>query len=106
MSRRKNQKINEPFVPILKFMVSSPAFKNLTNASRVAYLLLKCQCCKYGQDEVKFPYSDAGKYMDRHTFARSIRELVKFGFIEISSLGGLFRRTNIYRFSSGWKDIK
>jgi hypothetical protein len=102
--RQKNrQKINGAFVPIMKEMISSPAFLNLTNASRVAYLLLKAQCSKFNQEEVQFPFSDACRYMNRNTFSRSIQELQEGGFIEKSSFGGLYRRTNVYRFSQLWK---
>jgi hypothetical protein len=104
--RNKKNQIGEPFVAILKHMIKSPAFKQLTNASRVTYLLLRSQITKYGQREVIFPYSDAEHYMKRQTFARSIKQLEKYKFIEISDRGGLYRRTNIYRFVEGWREIK
>lgn len=95
-----------PFVPILKDMIKSEAYKQLTNASRTAYLLLKLQCKHYDDNEVKFPYSHAEPYMNRHTFGASIDQLVKLGFIEKSFLGGLFRRTNLYKFIETWEGIK
>jgi hypothetical protein len=104
--RNKKNHIGEPFVPILKPMIQSPAYKKLTNASRVAYLLMKAQCKESNQREVTFPYSHAEIYMTRHTFSRSIDQLVKYGLIEISSFGGLYRRTNIYRFIEDWRKIK
>jgi hypothetical protein len=106
--RKRNRKtqIGEPFVAILKHMIAAPAFQRLTNASRVAYLLLKAQVKKNGQQEVIFPYSHAEPYMDRHTFSRSIKQLVKLGFIEKSDFGGLYRRTNVYKFIESWRKIK
>lgn len=95
-----------PFVPIFKEMIISPAYKQLTNASRIAYFLLKAQLNRPEQDEVKFPFSDAEGYMDRHTFSRAISQLAELGFIEKSFMGGLYRRTNIYKFIEAWKDIK
>ena len=107
MSKRKKQNhIGEPFVAILKPMVASPAFKKLTNASRVAYMLLKAQCREAGQREVIFPYGHAEPYMNRNTYSRSIKQLVEFGFIEKSDLGGLYRRTNTYRFIELWRSFK
>ena len=107
LSRKGNlKKINGAFVPIMKDMISSPAFLNLTNASRVAYLLLKAQCCKFDQKEIKFPYSHAEKYMHMHTFAASLKQLEENGFIEKTQEGGLFRRTNIYSLTDKWKTIK
>ena len=106
MSRSRKKNKSFPFVMIYKEMIKSPAYKKLTNASRTSYTLLKFQCCKFGQDEVKFPYRHAGEYMDQHTFGRSIKQLIELGFIEKSFEGGLFRRTNIYKFIEEWKEIK
>lgn len=78
----------------------------LTNASRTAYLLLKLQCKHYDDLEVKFPYSHAQPYMNRNTFSRAIQQLEELGFIERSFLGGLYRRTTIYRFIETWEGIK
>ena len=103
---KRNNGIGESFVPVVKHMIVSPAFKKLTNASRVAYLLLKAQVNGKGQKEVKFPYSHATAYMDRKTFTRSVRQLRDLGFIEISDSGGLYRRTNVYRFIEKWRHIK
>lgn len=90
MRQKKRPKINGPFVPIMKEMISSSAFLNLTNAS----------------EEVKFPYSDAEKFMHKHTFADSIRQLEENGFIEKTEMGGLFRKTNIYSFTERWRQKK
>ena len=95
-----------PFVPILKDMIKSPAYMQLTNASRTAYLLLKAQCTHFDQAEVKFPFSHVLPYMNKNTFSRSIAQLAELGFIEKSFVGGMFRRTNIYKFIEGWKGIK
>jgi len=94
-----------PFVPITKEMINSNAFKRLTNASRVAYLLIKAQCKGSHQVEFRFPYSNAEEYMDRHTFANSIKQLSDFGFIKKTFEGGLYRRTNIYEFIEQWKAL-
>lgn len=104
--RKQKNQIGEPFAPILKPMVNSPAFKKLSNAARVAYLLLKCQCKESGQREVIFPYGSAEQFMKRHTFSRSIKQLEELGFIEKSDFGGLYRRTNVYRFINDWRSIK
>jgi DNA-binding MarR family transcriptional regulator len=95
MSKKKDRL--PPFVAIFKSTIDSEEFKRLTNASRVAYMLLKRQCRHRDQNEVRFPYSDAEAYMDRHTFGRSIEQLEKEGFISKEQEGGLFRRTNIYK---------
>lgn len=105
MSRKRKPQIGEAFVPILKHMINSQAFKNLTNPARVAYLLLKAQCNKFGQNEVKYPYSHAEVYMDKKTFNKAIKQLIENGFIEKSCYGGLYRRTNVYKFVDNWRKI-
>ena len=101
MSRRKNRL--PPFVYITKEMLRSDAFKEISHASKTAFLLLRAQLKNHDQVEVKFPYSHAEEYMHRHTFARSIRELEKMGFIRKTQSGGLYRRVNIYTFCSAWE---
>jgi hypothetical protein len=104
--RNRSGEIGEAFVPVVKHMIASSAFKKLTNAARVAYLLLKAQVNKRGQRKVVFPYKHAEPYMNRHTFSRSIQQLVELGFIEKSDFGGLYRRTNEYQFIEEWRKIK
>jgi hypothetical protein len=84
-------------------MLYSEAYKELSNASRVAFLLLRAQTNTPEQNEVIFPYSQAEKYMRRGTFSRSIRQLREKGFIEKKQFGGLFRKTNLYSFIDSWK---
>lgn len=103
--RKKANTIGESFVPVLKHMIGSPAFKQLTNAARVAYILLKSQCKEFGQKEVIFPYSHAEAYMDRKTFSRALKQLAELGFIEKTQFGGLYRRTNVYRLIEKWRSI-
>ena len=104
--RKKKNSIGEPFVPILKHMINHDSFKQLTNPARVAYMLLLAQKKSNTDKEVVFPYTHAEQWMNRHTFSRSIKQLIELRFIERSSFGGLFRRTNQYRFVEGWRDVK
>lgn len=103
--RNKKNRIGEPFAPLLKAMVNSAAYKKLSNPARTAYTLLLCQCNEPGQREVIFPYSHAEAYMKRDTFSRSIKQLIELGFIEKTDFGGLYRRTNVYRFVDGWRGV-
>jgi hypothetical protein len=104
--RKKKNSIGEPFVPILKHMINHDSFKQLTNAARVAYMLLQAQRRSVSDREVVFPYTHAEAWMNRQTFSRSIKQLIDLGFIERSSFGGLYRRTNLYRFIEDWRNVK
>lgn len=95
-----------PFVYLTKEMLQSPAFKKLTNSARVTYLLLQSQNKSANQAKVIFSYKQAAEYMDRHTFSKAIKQLSNYGFIEISQFGGLYRRTNEYKFVEAWRSGK
>ena len=95
-----------PFVFITKEMLKSDAYKQLSNASRTAYLLLRAQLKNNEQAEVKFPYSAAQEYMKTNTFAHAIEQLIKMKFIKKKQSGGLFRKTNVYSFSDEWRAYK
>jgi hypothetical protein len=85
------------FVMLKNTFIFSDVFKRLTNAARVAWILLRSQIKYEGDIDVKFPYSDAQEFMDRNTWRRAIVTLEREGLIEKIQEGGLFRRTNIYR---------
>ncbi len=103
-SKKKNRL--PPFVYITQLMLRSDAYKELSNASRTAYLLLRAQLKKPEQIEVIFPYSHAQEYMQKRTFAGAIRQLIKMGFIEKKQSGGLYKRTNIYSFIHEWEPYR
>lgn len=102
MSRKRNKL--PPFVYITREMLKSKAFKKLTNASRVTYLLFQAQIKSSGQTEIILTYTQTEEFMNNHTFSRSVKQLLKFGFIKKKQEGGLYRRTNIYSFSEDWRN--
>jgi hypothetical protein len=106
VNHRKGPQKGRHFTIIYDDLLKSQAFKNLNNSSRVSLLLIKSQVVREGQTEVKLPYSDIEGYMDRNTFSNSTLQLKEFGFIDISSEGGLYRKTNVYKLSDRWREIK
>lgn len=98
---KKKRKL-PPFIYVTKEMFRSDAFKQLTNSSRIAYLLLQNQIRSAEQTEIICPYRSVAEYMDQKTFGRAIGQLVEFGFITKKQEGGLFRKTNVYKFSDAW----
>lgn len=86
-----------PFTPTDNKLIDSDLYKKLTNAARVAYLLLCRQRKHFGQTDVIFPYSHAQEYMDRNTWRRAISLLISEGLILKEQEGGLYRRKNIYK---------
>ena len=94
----------KPFVMFTRQMIRSPTFLKLSNAARVAYLLLRDQQKNIQTEEVKFPYKDAAKFMHQDTWRDAVRLLEEHGFITIRRDGGDIRRMNVYVFSDVWKE--
>jgi len=102
MGRTKKNRL-PPFVAIYKEMLRSEAWLSITNASRVAYIHLKGKCCTAHDNEITLSFKEMELVMDRHTFARSIKQLERHGFIIRDKRGGMYRKRNYYRFSEQWK---
>ena len=102
----ENKEIPAGFAMITNEVILSPAFMELTNTARTAFLLLRAQVKKKGQSEVIYPFSQALDYMERRSFSKAIKQLIEVGFIDKKQSGGLFRRTNIYHFSERWRAFK
>ena len=109
MPRRKSSKSKEdrlpPFAAILKHMLQSKAWENLSNPARVAYVHMKGKLCNAHQTEVTLSYREMEKFMHQNTFTRAIKQLVENGFIEIEQKGGLYRKRNYYTLIEGWRQI-
>jgi len=95
MGRKKSKRL-PPFTPTPNDLIDSETYKKLSNAARVAYLLLCRQRKRFNQFEVNFPYSQAATYMDRHTWSKAIKDLISVGLITKKQKGGLYRKINIY----------
>jgi len=95
MKKKKADRL-PPFTPTLNSLIDSNTYKKLTNAARVAYLLICRQRRRFDQNEVCFPYSHAAEYMDMHTFSKAVKALIACGLIDKKQEGGLYRKTNIY----------
>ena len=103
-SNRKNKL--RRFVAMPWDLLDSPAWARLTNASKVAYLHLKRKVTNANPGALSLSYHEMEKHMNRNTFARSLKELEKEGFITKEQTGGLFRQRNWFRFSEAWRKQK
>ena len=95
-----------PFVAILKEMLQSEAWESISNPARVSYIHLKSKCISASNDEITLSFKEMEKFMDRHTFSRSLSQLEERGFITKDKRGGLFRKRNYYRFKEEWKSFR
>lgn len=102
--RKKKDKLTR-FVPLLWDMIDSVAWGRLTNAARVALIHLMRDKDKAGKVELKLTYGQMEAIMKRDTFSRSLKQLEELGFITRTRIGGLYRRTNVFRLTQGWRDL-
>lgn len=102
--RKKNRL--PPFAAILKEMLKSEAWEAISNPARVAYVHLKGKCVTQNNDEITLSFDEMERFMDRHTFSGSLRQLEEHGFIIKTQRGGLFRKRNYFRFTDQWKSFR
>lgn len=113
-----NAKKNSGFIQITREMLMSEAYKNLTPSAAKALPLFLMQVKKplskpasYYGEVFKFPYSHAKErygFAER-TFRSVIQQLVKHGFIEQVSKGGIKggkKCESTFRLSDKWKHLQ
>lgn len=116
MSRAKKAKQKNPlplFVPMVWTMLNSRAFTELSHAAGKALpFFIGKPHVKYGtpefyQTDFPFSYTEGERYgFARGTFSKVIRDLVKKGFVDPISRGGLRgfgRTTSRFRNSRRWE---
>ncbi len=101
-----------------KELVKSKAFHKLTRkSSQVLFVLFTKRVFKktkgktsrtvlVNNGEIEFTYSEAKKYYDMSdgVFRRAVEQLAKYGFLEITSVGGLYKTANKFTLLDNWRD--
>lgn len=103
--RYEGKKNKDVHVRLTKSMLMSKVFKELSSNAKVIYIYMKLWAM--GRDEVDYSISLGCNLVSQSTVIKSIRELIKKGFIErvyFSKGGG--HKSNRYRFSSEWINYK
>ena len=100
--RKRRNKLSR-FVALPWELIDSPAWKTLTNAARVALIHLKRKVVSANPGELSLSYHEMEKIMNRHTFAKALRQLEESGFITKEQYGGLYRKRNFFKLSEGWR---
>ena len=95
-----------PFVAVYLEMLRSPAWASISNSSRVAYIHIKAKSFSPKPMKLTLSFKEMEKYMRKKTYARALRELEQFGFIERTQRGGLYRKRNLFTLSDGWRKIQ
>lgn len=115
MSKRNKKRFNTvPFVALTWELLNSKAYKQLPHSAAKAlpYFLGKARTDFRDPDryEITFPftYSEANRYgLAKSTFYKTLQDLMKFGFIDPVSKGGLRGAgltSSMFKLSKRWKD--
>ncbi len=103
MKRHRRPK-SPPFVMLPWRLIDSPAWKELSNGSRVALIHLMRQVRSANPGEITLLHRHMAEIMKRETYARAIRQLEEMGFVDRIQIGGLYRKKNIFKLSDRWKE--
>jgi len=122
--RNKDRPHQKPYFYVERISMRCPAAKKLTGKSLYIYLeflqrriIHTLNRGKSGKEskvctnarQLEFTYSDAEKNHDisERQFRAAIKQLVKYGFIDIVQQGGyLCHYKTVYGLSERWRDIK
>lgn len=102
--KNENSQKKKSFVPIPHTLLMNENFIRLKPSSKIIYIYMTDYA--NGEEYTIFPKSVYGKITSKQTFASSIKELTKFGFIETVVFGKSTRTENKYRFIDKWKTTK
>ena len=115
----KQYSVIPPFCMIEQRMIDSNAFREVQKicpSALLVYVLIKLQLrerrdnkakiISTNRHNLKFPYAHAERYLSRGAFGRAVRALTKYGFIEITTQGGLLHNPTEYALSGGWINYK
>lgn len=105
MSKKKKNTIKGHFVPLPDYMTNSKAWKKLTCRAVWVYIEIHKKYKGDNKDDLSLTYNEVKYKMSTATYSKCIKELVKYGFIDIIKHGGLFRNCSIYALSNRWIEI-
>jgi hypothetical protein len=104
------------YVPLEADLLYSEAFNELSKTSTIVLMRLlqkrrftgKGKNRKYYNNELIFTYKEAACFgISRYSFSSALKQLVRFGFIEVEHQGGTIgngRDWSLYRLIDDWKD--
>ncbi len=92
-------------IRVTRNMMESVAWKALTVYSRVLYIEMKLKYVGSNENDISFTYAEGEALMSKHTFTKSIDQLIDHGFIQIIRQGWSIREPNIYGFHIMWQQF-
>jgi len=85
------------FCAIFTKTLYSKEWKKLTKSEMILYIYLKAGMNGSNANEIELPYSNLKGVIDKKTFSRAIKGLIKSGWIEKTHQGGLMENASKYK---------
>ena len=96
-SQKKKQKKYRDFMALLRPLLDSPEWLNLSTSAKLAYLYFKKAYVGHNNGEIRLYYSQMKKILKSSaTFSKAIKELEEKNWIKTENQGGLFQRASTY----------
>ncbi len=89
-----------PHIGIERRTLREAPWQDLGPAAKIFYLHLKGRYNGSNNGEIRLPYGamrGVRGCSDRHTIWRAIKELEAGGWIKVNTIGGLYRKENLYK---------
>jgi len=85
--------------------MKDPAWRQLPNSAKIVYIYMRGKFNYRTLQEVTLAYSEMKDMMSSRTISKAFKELIKGGWIERVTPGGLFGGVTVYRFVGQYKDF-
>jgi hypothetical protein len=97
---KKEKNKHRNFVALLRPLLDSPEWLNLSSSAKLAYLYFKRAYVGHNNGEIRLYYSQMNRVLKSPaTFSKAIKELEDKNWIKTEKQGGLFQRASIYSLS-------
>lgn len=104
MKRYKNH-IKGSFIAITDQLLESYAFKLMEPVDFWVYTNFRKKDKFMNQPDISLTYNEVRYKLCPATYSKSLKKLVKLGFLEVIRRGGLHKQCNLFKLSDNWKMI-
>lgn len=103
MSRKKQKA--PPFVMVRRDLLKDAEWRKLSSSAKIIYIYLRAKFNYKTYSDVTLAYSEIKDMLSSRTISKAFKELIKGGWIERVTPGGLFGGVTVYKFIGQYKDF-
>ncbi len=94
-----------PFVMIRIDLLKDPEWRKLSSSAKLVYIYLRAKFNYKTLSDVTLAYSEIKDIFSSRTISKAFKELIRDGWIERVTQGGLFGGITVYKFIGQYKDF-